>query len=412
MNRGIRLGKDRTTMSEMPFKPKEIQQLARRWHKKQVAWRRHLHQYPEIANQETNTTAFLKKELHQIGLKILPLKLKTGVLAEVKGKQPGPTVAIRSDIDALPLQEETGVSYASKNFGRMHACGHDVHMATMLGVAAALAEWRDKLTGNVRFIFQPAEEDPPGGARFMIEQGALDNVDTIFGMHVDPHLKVGRIGLCDGPMMAMVYDFDLIIKGRGGHAARPQFSVDAIIVACEVVDTLQTLVSRYSDPSDPLVLTFGQIEGGTARNVIADRVRLVGTARTLSPAFGKKIPGLIRKITGGVCRAHGANFEMTEAPAYPIMINDPSTNARYAEVFRFLFGCRGVKSVEAILGGEDFAYYLQEVPGAMLRLGIRNKKIGADKPWHSSKFMVDEEAIYYATALMVGSTMKYFAENL
>ncbi|MCD6250477.1 MAG: amidohydrolase, partial [candidate division Zixibacteria bacterium] len=190
MNRGIRLGKDRTTMSEMPFKPKEIQQLARRWHKKQVAWRRHLHQYPEIANQETNTTAFLKKELHQIGLKILPLKLKTGVLAEVKGKQPGPTVAIRSDIDALPLQEETGVSYASKNFGRMHACGHDVHMATMLGVAAALAEWRDKLTGNVRFIFQPAEEDPPGGARFMIEQGALDNVDTIFGMHVDPHLKV------------------------------------------------------------------------------------------------------------------------------------------------------------------------------------------------------------------------------
>jgi len=398
-------------MSEMPFKPKDIRQLARGWHKKQVAWRRHLHQYPEIANLETKTTAFLKKELKQLGLKILPLKMKTGVLAEVKGKKPGPTVAIRSDIDALPLQEETGATFASKNPGRMHACGHDVHMATVLGVAAALAEWRDQLRGNVRFIFQPAEEDPPGGARFMIDEGALDGVDTIFGMHVDPHLRVGRIGLCDGPMMAMVYDFDLIIKGRGGHAARPQFSVDAIVVACEVVDALQKLVSRYSDPSDPLVLTFGQIQGGTARNVIADRVRLVGTARTLSPAFGPKISGLIKKITGGVCRAHGASFEMIEDPAYPILINDPATNARYGKVFGALFGKRGVQPVEATLGGEDFAYYLQKVPGAMLRIGIRNKKIGADKPWHSSKFMVDEEAIYYATALMVGTTLKYMDEQ-
>lgn len=398
-------------MPNMPFKSKDIQQLARHGHKQQVAWRRHLHQYPEIANKETKTTAFLKKELKQLGLKILPLKLKTGVLAELKGKLPGPTVALRSDIDALPVTEETGVKYASKFPGYMHACGHDVHMATMLGVAAALAKGRDQLAGNARFIFQPAEEDPPGGARFMIEQGALDGVATIFGLHVDPHLAVGRIGLCDGPMMAMVYDFDLIIKGRGGHAARPQFSVDAIVVACEVVDALQKLVSRQSDPSDPLVLTFGQIEGGTARNVIADRVRLVGTARTLSPAFGLKIPRLIKKITGGVCRAHGAGFEMTEDPAYPILINDAVTNASYGEVCRFLFGRRSVRPVEATLGGEDFAYYLQKVPGAMFRLGIRNPKIGAVQPWHSSKFMVDEEAMYYATAVMIGTTLKYLAEH-
>ncbi len=398
-------------MSSMPFARKDIQQLARQWHKQQVAWRRHLHQYPEIANQETKTTAFLKKELNRIGLKILPLELKTGVLAELKGARPGPTVALRADIDALPVAEQTGLPYASKTVGHMHACGHDVHMATMLGTAAALASRRDQLSGNVRLVLQPAEEDPPGGARFMIEQGALDGVDTIYGMHVDPHLPVGKIGLCDGPMMAMVYDFDLIIKGRGGHAARPHTSVDAVTTACEVVGALQKLVSRMSDPSDPLVLTFGQIEGGTARNVIADRVRLVGTARTLSPALGKKISGMIKKVAGGVCRAHGANFEMTEDPAYPILINDPTANARYAEVFRYLFGARGIQPVGAVLGGEDFAYYLQKVPGAMLRLGIRNKKIGADKPWHSSEFMVDEEALYYGTALMIGATLKYLAES-
>lgn len=389
----------------------ELLNSTRAWHQRQVKWRRHLHRHPEIANQEIRTTAFLKRELKRLGLKILPLKMKTGVLAELKGKQPGPTVAIRSDIDALPLLEETGLPYASKNRGRMHACGHDIHMATVLGVAAVLAGCRDELAGIVRFIFQPAEEDPPGGARFMIEEGALDKVDTIFGLHVDPHLPTGTIGVCDGPMMAMVCDFDLVIRGRGGHASRPQYAVDAIVVAAEVVESLQKIVSRYADPTTPLVLTIGRIEGGTARNVIADRVKLVCTARTLSTEFGKKISRLVQRTVGGVCRAHGAGFEMSELAAYPILINDAATNGLYADVFRSLFGNKRVRLVEPVLGGEDFACYLQKVPGAMLRLGVRNRRIGADKQWHSSKFIADEEAMYYGTALLIGSTLKYLEDH-
>lgn len=386
---------------------------ARRWHKTQIKWRRHLHQYPEIANQETQTTTFLKKELRGLGLKILPLKMKTGVLAELKGKKnntSGRTVALRSDIDALPVTEQTGLPFASKIKGKMHACGHDVHMATVLGTAALLSELRDQINGTVRFIFQPAEEDPPGGAKFMIEEGAMEGVDTIFGLHVDPHLPTGIVGLCDGPMMAMVLDFDLGINGRGGHAARPQFAIDAVTTAAEVVTALQKIGSRAIDPATPFVLTVGQIEGGTARNVIADRVKLVCTARTLSPPFGRKIMGLVRRTVGGICKAHGANFDIVEHSAYPILINDAATNARYAKVFETLFGRKKTRAAEPVLGGEDFAFYAQMVPGSMFRLGIRNKSLGADQPWHSSKFIVDEEAIYYGTALLAGATLSYLDE--
>lgn len=389
----------------------ELLKSVRKQYKSQVKWRRHLHRYPEIANQETKTSAFLKRELRSLGLKILPLNMKTGVLAELRGKLPGPTVAMRSDIDALPVTEQTGLPYASKISGRMHACGHDVHMAIVLGAAAVLSNLRDKLAGKVRFIFQPAEEDPPGGAKFMVERNALDHVETIFGLHVDPLLPTGTVGLCDGPMMAMVLDFDLTIRGRGSHAARPQLGVDAIVAAAEVVQALQQIASRKVDPAVPFVLTIGCMEGGTARNVIADEVKLACTARTLSPQFGPKIAGLVKRTVGGVCRAHGARFEMTELASYPILENDPATNARFARVYQQMFGKKKVRKVGPTLGGEDFAYYLQQVPGAMFRLGIRNRQLGAHRPWHSSKFMVDEEAMYFGTALLVGSTLSYLQDS-
>jgi len=373
----------------------------------QIRWRRHLHQHPEIANQEFETTAFLKKELRRLGLKILPLKLKTGVLAELKGGAPGLTVAIRSDIDALPVPEKTGLKFASKVDGRMHACGHDMHMAIVLGVAALLAENRPALRGRVRFIFQPAEEEPPGGAQRMIAGGALNGVDTIFGLHVDPTIPVGKVGLRDGAMMAAVYDFDLVIRGRGGHAARPHLAVDAITTAAEVVESLQKVVSRETDPAEPIVLTIGTIHGGRARNVVADEVRLCCTARSLSARQGRKIPGIIRRLVAGVCRAHGARFEIIEAPSYPILVNDPATNALFGRVFEALFGRGRVEPCDAVLGGEDFAFYLQRVPGAMLRLGIMNRRERAREPWHSSRFVADERALYYGTALLTGSVLAY-----
>lgn len=381
--------------------------LARQWHPKQVKWRRHLHQYPELSDQEFETTAFLKKELKRLGLKIRPMRMPTGVVAELKGARPGPTIAVRSDIDALPVTERTGLSFASKISGRMHACGHDMHAATVLGTAAVLTQLRQELSGTARFLFQPAEEVPPGGAGVLIEHGALKGVDTIFGLHVDPHLPVGTVGLCEGPMMASVCDFDVTVHGRGSHAARPHLSVDAIVVASAVVDALQRIVSRYTDPQVPVVITVGKVSGGVARNVIADRVELTCTARTLSPSLAISLPALIRKIVSGVCRAYGAKGEIAVVASYPMLINDSSTNQLYRDVFGEMFGSKKVRVADRSLGGEDFARYLQKVPGAMCRLGVRNARIGATKPWHSSQFIADENGIFYGTTLLAGAVLRY-----
>ena len=381
--------------------------LARKGFPDQVKWRRHLHQYPELSDQEFETTAFLKRELQRLGLKIRPLRMPTGIVAELKGSRPRPIVAVRSDIDALPVTERTGLPFVSKIPGRMHACGHDVHMATALGTAAILSHLRDELSGTVRFLFQPAEETPPGGALQMIKHGALTGVDAIFGLHVDPHLPVGMVGLCDGPMMASVCDFDITVHGRGGHAARPHLAVDAIVVASAVVDALQKIVSRCTDPQVPVVLTVGRISGGTARNVIADRVELTCTVRTLAPDLARKLPTLIRRTVSGVCRAYSAKGETKIVASYPMLVNDNSINDLYRDVFGAMFGPRKVRSAERSLGGEDFARYLEIVPGAMCRLGVRNPRIGATEPWHSSKFVADENAMSCGAALLAGSVFKY-----
>ncbi len=373
----------------------------------QIRWRRHLHQYPELSLLEFKTTAFLKEQVKGMGLRILPLKMKTGLLAELKGARPGPTVAIRTDIDALPVTELTGLSYKSKINGHMHACGHDAHMAIVLGTAALLKEFRADLPGNVRFIFQPAEEQPPGGARPMIAGGALKNVSMIFALHVDPLLPTGKIGLRDGASMASVTDLDLIIRGKGGHAARPHEAIDAIVVAAEVIDSIQKVISREIDPIEPAVITFGRIEGGTARNTICDKVTLTGTARALSTAASRKLRTLIERTASNVCRARGAKLDITPVADYPVLYNDPATNKILADTFGVLFSKRHIAKTELVLGGEDFACYLQKVPGAMFRLGVMNKRLKADQPWHSPKFIIDEEGIFYGTALMAAAAISY-----
>ncbi|MDX9857708.1 MAG: amidohydrolase [candidate division Zixibacteria bacterium] len=383
----------------------QIMAAARKIAKTQVGWRRHLHQYPELSNREFKTTAWLKDQLTGMRLALLPLKMKTGVLAELRGKKGGPVVAIRSDIDALPIVERSGVPYESKHPGCMHACGHDVHMATVLGAAAVLSELRDLLPGTVRFVFQPAEEMPPGGARPMIAAGALRGVSMIFGLHVDPHLSTGRISLRDGATMASVFDFDLIIRGRGGHAARPHAAVDAIVVAAEIVTSIQTIVSREIDPVEPIAVTFGEIGGGTARNVIAEEVRLVGTARSLSTTAFKRLPALIGRTAKGICQARGATFELRPVAEYPVLSNHPRANRILARSFEGMFGKGKLEETPRVLGGEDFACYLEHVPGAMFRLGTMNKKIKADKPWHSPEFAVDEAAMPVGTAVLAASAL-------
>jgi amidohydrolase len=377
----------------------------------QIAWRRHLHQHPELSDHEFETTAFIRKLVAKLGARIIPVDMPTGVLAEIKGPRAGRTIAIRTDIDALPILEQNHVPFRSCRPGVMHACGHDVHMATVLGTLAVLGKMKKELAGTVRFIFQPAEEMAPGGARPMIANGALDGVSTILGLHVDPNVAVGKIGLRDGATMAAVYDFDLVITGKSGHAARPHETVDAIATAAEIVESIQKVVSREIDPIDPVVITFGKINGGTARNVIADEVRLVGTARSLSSSAAKKIPAAIKRTAEGICRARGADCRISSVAGYPALRNSPSTNKLYNQCYEALFGKGKIVETAPVMGGEDFACYLSKVPGAMFRLGIMNKKLKANQPWHSPTFMVDEASMYFGTALFAQAALTYLSDG-
>lgn len=387
----------------------KILKLAKKMYPAQIKWRRHFHQYPELSNQEFKTTAFIKKELTKRRIKILPLNIPTG-LAALVGNKGKTTAAVRTDIDALPITEQNKIPFKSKIDGIMHACGHDMHIATVLGTAIILNELKKDLPGLVKIIFQPAEEQPPGGAVQMLKAGLFKNpkVDMIFGLHVDPTLPTGKIGLRDGPTMAAVIDFDIHIKGRGGHAAKPHETIDAIAVVSELVGSIQKIASRETDPMKPVVITFGKIAGGTARNVIADQAVLYGTARTLSPDNIKKLPALIKRTTEGICRARGAGYQIDFIADYPVLNNHSATNKILAESFTELFGKNKIVETGQVMGGEDFAYYLQQTPGAMFRLGTRNRKIGAVNPWHYPNFMTDEESIFYGTALLVKAIIKYF----
>lgn len=384
----------------------------RRISAEQLKLRRHLHQYPEISMEEYQTTETLTKAVQKLGAQFCPVQTPTGLLVELTGRKPGRTVVVRTDIDALPITEQTGLPFASKTAGCMHACGHDMHMATVWGVVAVLSKLRNQFDGTVRFIFQPAEEMPPGGARPMIASGALNRATAIFGLHVEPHLATGWIGLRDGATMASVTDFDLIVRGRSAHAARPHTGVDAIVTAAEVVQSLQTVVSRESDPTEPVAITFGKISGGVARNVIADEVRLTGTARTLSRTTAKNLAKSIGRVAKHVGKARGAEIEMALIADYPVLYNDARANRVLARNMELLFGSGKIDTTEPMLGGEDFACYLEMVPGAMFRLGVMNKKIKADKPWHSPEFIADEAALPIGTALLVAAVTDVLSGGL
>ena len=370
--------------------------------------RRYLHERPELANEEFKTTEYLRERLQKIGAKTRRISLPTGIVAEVKGRKKGPTVVIRSDLDALPIKERTGLPFASRFPGKMHACGHDAHMTIVFGAACVLSKLKEEFAGNVRFIFQPSEEQPPGGATPMIEAGALDNpkVDAILGLHVDPRVAVGKIGLRDGVTMAAVIDFDLTVTGKSGHAARPHEAIDAIIIATEIIDSLQKIISRDTDPMKPMALTIGKISGGVARNVIAREVVISGTMRALNTKDANRLPGMVRRLADNICRARGAKARLDVIATYPPLSNVAWVNGVFRESFDNLFGRNKVVETEQVLGGEDFACYLKKVPGAMVRLGIRNPKIGATKTWHSDEFMIDERAIYYGVGLLTSAALR------
>ncbi len=374
-----------------------------------VERRRELHQCPELGYHEKETAGYVAGQLRELGVEVTEGIAGTGVVGLLRGREPGPTVALRADMDALPVDEANDTPYRSRHEGRMHACGHDGHMATVLGAARLLTERQDSLPGNVRFLFQPAEECPPqGGAKDMIAEGVLRDppVAAVFGLHIWPDLPVGKVGLTKGPIMAAADSFELRIRGEGGHGAAPHQAIDALVVTAHAVLALQSVVSRKIDPLEPAVVSVGTCHGGTAFNIIADEMVLEGTTRYLNPAVGRLLEEEMRRIVKNVGEAHAADCDLSYQFGFPPTINDPKMTELVAEAAAAVLGDDGVSWISApSMTGEDFSYFLQEVPGCYFWLGTRNPGKGIVHPLHSSRFQIDEDVLSLGAAVLANTAL-------
>ncbi|MGK7933688.1 MAG: M20 family metallopeptidase [Microcystaceae cyanobacterium] len=374
-----------------------------------VAWRRNFHQYPELGFQETLTAQYISQTLQKLEIPHQTAIAKTGIVATLKSKHPGPVLAIRADMDALPIFEENEVSYRSQHDGKMHACGHDGHTAIALGVAQYLAKYPDKFRGTVKIIFQPAEESP-GGAKPMIEAGVLENptVDGIIGLHLWNNLPLGTVGVRNGALMAAVECFDCKIQGRGGHGAMPHQTVDSVVVGAQIVNALQNIVARNLDPIDAGVVTIGQFNSGTALNVIADSATLRGTVRYFNPQLEGFFQQRMDAIINGICQGYGASYDLNYWQLYPAVIN----NDKMADLVRSV----ALEVVETPLGivpdcqtmgGEDMSFFLQEVPGCYFFLGSANAEKQLNYPHHHPRFDFDETALAMGVEIFVRCVEKF-----
>jgi len=365
-----------------------------------ITLRRHFHQYPELSFQEVATSRKIREVLEAQGVSAGAVA-ETGVVGLLRGVRERPVIAIRADIDALPIQEETGAEYASRHPGVMHACGHDVHTTCALGAAMILARLRGEMPGTVKFIFQPAEEKN-AGAKMLVEAGVLEDppVDIIFGLHTQPALPAGTVGVKEGPLMAAVDTIFVDVWGRGGHGALPHRTVDPILAACAVVVSLQSVVSRNVDPLEPAVVSFGTFHGGTANNVIPDKVELSGTVRTFDPALREHMPGMLRRVIENVCAGLGARGELRYRPDLPAVSNPAPLAALARQAVVEVAGEEAGVVPAPSMGGEDFAIYQQKVPGCFLWLGVGNTEKGIVHPWHSPRFDVDENSIPLGAAVL------------
>jgi amidohydrolase len=371
-----------------------------------VGWRRHLHRNPEISFQEEKTSQFVYETLESFGNLELSRPTKTSVVARLVGDQPGRTLALRADIDALPIQEENEFDFASQNPGAMHACGHDGHTAMLLGTAKLLSGMRDRIEGEVRFLFQHAEELSPGGAEEMAEAGAMDGVDAVIGAHLWSKLQVGKIGVVYGPMMAAPDTFEITIKGRGGHAAMPHQVVDSIAVGAQVVTNLQHVASREIDPLDNVVVSVSKFTGGTTHNIIPDSVEMVGTVRTLAPEVRGRVPEVMERVVKGVTEAHGASYEFRYHLGYRPVINDEEVTSAIEETVREVFGEDALEIMRPNMGGEDFSALQQWAPGTFFLVGAGNEEKGIVHPHHHPRFTIDEDALGYGVRMFLGATFK------
>jgi len=356
-----------------------------------ISYRRHLHQYPELSHEEFETTILIKKWLTESGITILPLDLPTGVLAEIKGEEAGPTIMLRADIDALPIKEEADVAFASKIDGKMHACGHDFHTVSMLAAAQLLQAQKQHIKGTIKILFQPAEETATG-AKGVILAGAIEDVDMIFGMHNKPELPVGTVGVKVGPLMASVDRFEIEVTGRGGHAGIPDAAIDPVIVSSAIVTALQTIVSRSTSPKHAAVVSVTKLQAGNTWNVIPDKACLEGTVRTFEAAARDMIPQQMERIVQSTAASYGASATFIWHSMLPAINNDELATMLIKQVAEK----QQLEIVEAepTMGGEDFALYQEHIPGSFIWMGT-----SGSEQWHHPKFTLDEQAIAVSAAL-------------
>ncbi len=382
---------------------KETEELANQL----IAWRRDFHRHPETAFEEHRTSSVLRKFLEDHDIPVQEMA-KTGLRGVLRGKPGGKTVALRADIDALPLKEDGDKEHRSENPGAAHACGHDGHMAILMGVIELLCRRKEAFQGNVVFLFQPSEERIPGGAKIMIEEGALEDVDAIFGLHLWQLLSTGIVGLVKGAMMAQPDKFTIRIQGKGGHGSMPHQTVDPILVASHLVVNIQSIASRNVDPLKPVVISFGTIEGGTIYNIIPEEVFLTGTVRSFDADVQELSENRLKEITEATCVAFGATADFQYEKGYPTVVNDETMVDFVAHIASGIFGKGKVQKIDPVMGGEDFAYFLQKVPGAFLFFGMGD---GMEYPHHHPAFDIDEKALPQATLLMTALALKYLADN-
>ena len=362
--------------------------------------RRDFHKYPELSFKEFRTSKIVAEKLKNFGIETKKNIGKTGVVGILKGEKNGPTIALRADMDALPIQETNDISYKSVNKGVMHACGHDAHTAMLLGAAEALSKMRHEIKGEIRFIFQPAEEGF-GGAKYMIKDGAIDNVDEIYGMHVWNYQKSGTVGVQSGPVMAAADIFTIEINGIGGHGAAPQGTVDSIVVASHLIQSLQTIVSRNTNPLESTVVTIGQINGGYNFNIIADKVILNGTARSYTNNNKTIIKKRMKEIINGIEKMYNAKIKLNYKDGYPPLINDEMASKNVSNAATKIVGSNVIKPYLS-MGGEDFSYYTNKIPGCFFFLGTSPKdRPPMSTPQHCSHFDIDEEAMLIGSSIFV-----------
>ena len=397
-----------------PITSQEIMEKAIALQPQVIEWRRTIHRNPELSFTEVKTARLVNSVLHDLGIEMETGVAKTGVVGHIEGN--GPTVGLRADMDALPIEEENNTDFDSQNPGLMHACGHDAHTAVLMGAATLLKGFADegRLPGSVRLLFQPSEEnrDDEGksGGKRMVEEGAVKALDAIFGLHVDPGLTVGTVGSRPGPLMAAGDIVEIVVHGTGGHGARPQMANDPLVLAAHLLLVIQDIVSRRLDPFEAGVISLTTIHGGTANNVIPDSVTMTGSIRSMTPKSRQLLHDEVRRACG-IVEALGGKVDLTITKGYPPTVNDPvATNTAFNAV-RDVIGDDNVSEIPPTMASEDFSFMLQEVPGCFLRLGVNNPEWGRLYPVHTSTFRIDEDALRVGVAALVATTIEWMQAN-